>query len=103
MAYKSKPYRSQIPPPTWNQVAWLSISGGAWLLLTWAMSFYNARIDAAEKISGFQENYQLVYSIVVFICIIAVSAIVLALWKVMLLTRNRIRKGAKKRAGKKRS
>lgn len=101
MGKKTTTYRSKIPPPSWDQVAWLSIGGVVWLLITYLMSFYHHSIQARESVETFDRYFEGFYGFSVFLCLVAVSAIVLAMIKAFniwrIANRNKSPRSSKKK------
>lgn len=83
----AKQRRSNIPPPSWGQVQWLMGGGLLQVFITFLMSLYHNHIQTKDTVGKFDELFSTTYSIMVFLCIIGVSAIVLALIKIILLAR----------------
>jgi hypothetical protein len=84
-------FRSKVPPPSWDQVAWLIGGGILHLVITFFMSLYNAKIETRETVSRFDEIFGAAYSLMIFLGLISISAIVLGLVKIILLIRLRIK------------
>lgn len=94
----AKTRRSNIPPPSWGQVKWLMGGGILQLFVTYLMSIYHNHLQAKETVGKFDEIYSTTYSVMVFLCVLGVSAIILALIKIILLIRlSYINKSRKKR------
>lgn len=91
---KKTVHSSRIRPPSWDQVVWLIGGGAAQLFILFLMSLYQRQIVLKETVGRFDEIYSVIYSIMFFLGLIGISAIILGLWKIIkLLLMKKSKKG----------
>ena len=98
---KSKNFKSKIPPPSWDQVVWLSALGAIQLFSLFLASLYNKSLLNKTDLNSFDTLFGYFYSFWAFMGLFGVGALVLAAIKTVNLLRMSAKKKPKKAPAKK--